>query len=80
AALNALTPLEQRGGVASSFFVVLYCALALPVVAAGLAIQLVGLRITGITFGVIVTAICAGVVLSLRRSVTPTPARSSGPG
>lgn len=69
AALGARSPAGQRGEVASSFFVVLYCALALPIVAVGIATQFSALRSIAIIFGIIVTAVCAVVVVSFAREM-----------
>ncbi|HZB98132.1 MAG TPA: MFS transporter [Candidatus Sulfotelmatobacter sp.] len=76
AALGARSPAGQRGEVASSFFVVLYCALAFPIVAVGLATQFAALRSIAIIFGIIVTAICAFVVVSFMEELRrPTVAQ-----
>jgi MFS family permease len=59
AAIVEQAPAERRGETASSFFVVLYFGLSIPVIAAGVAIHYTSLRPAGIGF-------CAGVgVLTL---------------
>lgn len=68
AAVNAQTPAAQRGTVASTYFVVLYVALSLPVVGEGLAAELVGLRTAGIAFSIVVAALAATALALLHRS------------
>ncbi len=68
AAVNAQTPAAQRGTVASTYFVVLYIALSLPVVGEGLAAELVGLRTAGIAFSIVVAALAATALALLHRS------------
>lgn len=62
-AVNARAPFAQRAGVASTFFVVIYVALSLPVIGEGVATDAVGLRAAGIGFSVAV-AVLAGSVLA----------------
>ncbi|HJQ75497.1 MAG TPA: MFS transporter, partial [Gaiellaceae bacterium] len=50
AAIAERAPVERRGETASSFFVVLYFGLSLPVIAAGVAINYTSLRSAGIGF------------------------------
>jgi len=64
AAVNAESPPERRAEVASSFFVVAYVAISIPVVGEGLVAQAAGLRAAGLIFAGVVAAI-AGVVLAL---------------
>lgn len=59
-ALHAATPPERRGEVDSTYFVVLYIALALPIIGVGIAVQAVGLRTAGTAF--CVAAAVLGVV------------------
>ena len=59
-ALHATTPPERRGEVDSTYFVVLYVALALPIIGVGLAVQAAGLRTAGTLF--CVAAAVLGVV------------------
>jgi predicted MFS family arabinose efflux permease len=67
AELNARSPAERRAAVASSFFVVMYLALALPVIGEGVLTQLVGLRAAGLTFAAVVAALAAVALLLLWR-------------
>jgi MFS family permease len=69
ALVGALSPQQQAGRVASTFFVVLYAAVSTAVIAIGIAAQNFGLRQTGIATAVIVAvlaATCAGSLTALR--------------
>jgi MFS family permease len=69
ALVRALSPPQQAGRVASTFFVVLYAAVSTAVIGIGIAAQNFGLRRTGIATAVIVSvlaAICAGSLIALR--------------
>lgn len=72
AALNAQAPPGRRGEVASSYFVVLYIALSIPIVGVGLATQITGLRPAALIFTAVVAAVAAACLLSL---LTRQPAR-----
>ena len=50
AAVSARSPAEQRGEVASSYFVVMYAAISLPVIGEGILAQATGLRTAGLIF------------------------------
>ena len=50
--------------MASSFFVVAYLAISLPVIGVGVLAEAVGLRTAGLVFAAVV-AVIAGVVLAL---------------
>jgi MFS family permease len=63
-AVSAEAPAEQRGAVASSYFVVMYAAIALPVIGVGVLAQATGLRPAGLIFAGAVAAV-ATVVLAL---------------
>jgi MFS family permease len=71
AAVAERTPADRRAEVSSTYFVVAYLAIALPVVGEGLAAQAWGLQTAGVTFAVavgILAAIClAGILLQGRR-------------
>lgn len=64
-ALNTEAPAERRGGVASSFFVVAYVAISLPVIGEGVAATLVGLQTAGIAFSLVVAVISAAGLATL---------------
>ena len=68
-AINAAAPEARRGEVASSFFVVAYVAISIPVVGEGLLSQLIGLRDAGLVFAAVVAALAATVLVLLARDV-----------
>jgi MFS family permease len=70
AAINQRAPVEQRGETASSFFVVLYVGLSVPVIGAGVAAHSFGLRAAGIAFSAAVGALVLAVLASLARPRT----------
>ncbi|MGN6431660.1 MAG: MFS transporter [Gaiellaceae bacterium] len=67
AAINQRAPVKQRGETASSFFVVMYVGLSLPVIGVGVAAQSFGLRAAGIAFSAAVAALVLAVLVSLTR-------------
>ena len=74
AAVSERIPPEQRAEVSSTFFVVGYVAIAVPVVGEGLAAQAWGLRISGVVFaiGVAVLAVaCLTAILQQMRGRRP---------
>jgi MFS family permease len=66
-AVNARAPAQQRGEVASSFFVVMYAAISLPVIGEGVLAQATGLRAAGLTFAAAVAAVAIVVLVLLGR-------------
>jgi MFS family permease len=62
-AINEAAPPAHRAQAASSFFVVAYAAISLPVVGVGLLAEATGLRLAGIIFAVAVAAVAASVLL-----------------
>jgi hypothetical protein len=78
AAVAERTPADRRAEVSSSYFVVAYVAISLPVVGEGLAAQRWGLQTAGVTFAIVVailSSICLAAILVLearqsRRLVT----------
>jgi MFS family permease len=66
--VNERAPAAQRGAVASSFFVVMYIAISLPVIGEGVLAQAVGLRAAGLTFAALVAALSAGVLIWVART------------
>jgi MFS family permease len=67
-ALSAAAPAEHRGGTVSSFFVIAYLGISLPVVGVGALSLAMGLRDAGLVFAgcVILLAVCVGLYV-LRR-------------
>lgn len=72
--VNASAPERQRAAVASSFFVVAYVAISIPVIGEGLLAQAVGLRSAGLVFTGAVAALAAAVLVTVR-----APARGREP-
>lgn len=68
AAINQRAPVERRGETASSFFVVIYVGLSVPVIGAGLAISAFSLKSAGIAFAIGVAALVAVVLVSQLRA------------
>jgi MFS family permease len=72
AAVSELTPPDRRAEVSSTYFVVAYVALSVPVVGEGLAAQDLGLRTAGVSFavgvGVLALACLVAILLRERRS------------
>ncbi|MEA2247262.1 MAG: hypothetical protein QOH46_1791, partial [Solirubrobacteraceae bacterium] len=66
-AVNARAPAAQRGEVASSFFVVMYAAISLPVISEGILARATGLRPAGLTFAAAVAALSIVVLVLLGR-------------
>lgn len=75
AAINAQSPAQRRAEVASSFFVVAYVALSIPIVGAGVLAQIAGLKTAGYVFAGVVAALSgvALVLLARSRSRIPRP-------
>jgi hypothetical protein len=66
AAVAERTPADRRAEVSSTYFVVAYVAISLPVVGEGLAAQRWGLRTAGVSFAVavaILSSICLAAIL-----------------
>ena len=72
AAVAERTPPDRRAEVSSTYFVVAYIAISLPVIGEGLAAQHWGLQTSGITFAIIVAILAAlcfvAVVFEERRA------------
>jgi len=68
AAINQRAPVERRGETASSFFVVMYVGLSLPVIGVGVAANSFGLRAAGIAFSAAVAVLLLAVLASLARA------------
>ena len=66
-AVNAKAPADKRAEVASSFFVVAYVAISIPVVGVGLLAESTSLRTAGLVFSAVVAALSAVVLLLLAR-------------
>jgi predicted MFS family arabinose efflux permease len=66
--VNERSPADQRGAVASSFFVVMYIAISAPVIGDGVLAQVAGLRAAGLTFAALVAALSAVVLIRAARA------------
>ena len=71
AAVNANSPPDRRGEVASTFFVVLYVAISLPVIGVGAAAQGFGLVPAGVAFAIIVAVLAAVAFAVLLKQTKP---------
>jgi MFS family permease len=67
AAVNEAAPESQRAEVASSFFVVAYVAISLPIIGEGVLAEVAGLEVAGLVFTAVVSAIAATAVVLLIR-------------
>jgi hypothetical protein len=67
AGVNQASPAESRGEVASSFFVVAYVAISIPVIGEGVLAQVSSLKLAGLVFAGVVAALSAVVLLLLAR-------------
>ncbi|WP_268812306.1 MFS transporter [Mycolicibacterium stellerae] len=65
AAIVELTPPHCRAEVSSTYFVVAYIAISLPVVGEGLASQAWGLRTSGVTFAVLVATLATACLAAI---------------
>ncbi|MFE9324275.1 MFS transporter [Nocardia sp. NPDC052278] len=72
-------PPSQRGEIASSYFVVAYFAISVPVLGVGLAAQHWNLSHIGIVFGAILGAVATVSLLGTVRAATPDPGPASAP-
>jgi len=66
AAINEASPADQRAEVASSFFVVAYVAISIPVVGVGVLADLTSLRTGGLVLAAVVALLALAVVVLLR--------------
>lgn len=64
-AVNTRAPAQRRAGVASTYFIVLYIGISLPVIGEGIAAAALGLQTAGIVFSIAVAAIAAIVLARL---------------
>jgi hypothetical protein len=67
AAVNDASPADRRAEVNSSFFVVAYVALSLPVVGVGVVADLAGLRAAGLAIAVVVATLALAALALLLR-------------
>jgi predicted MFS family arabinose efflux permease len=67
AGINQASPAAERGAVASSFFVVAYVAISIPVIGEGVLAQASSLKPAGLVFAGVVAALAAIVLMLLAR-------------
>lgn len=65
AAVVERAPAQRRAEVSSTYFVVAYVAISLPVIGEGLAAQALGLRTAGVTFAIAVAVLAAGCLAAI---------------
>lgn len=65
AAVAEQTPADRRAEVSSTYFVVAYVALSMPVVGVGLAAQVWGLRTAGVAFAIAVAVLAAACLAAI---------------
>ncbi|MCV7418743.1 MFS transporter [Mycolicibacterium litorale] len=65
AAVVERTPPQRRAEVSSTYFVVAYVAISLPVIGEGLAAQAVGLRTAGVGFAIAVAVLATGCLIAI---------------
>jgi MFS family permease len=73
-AVNAGSPPERRSEVASSFFLVLYVGISLPVIGEGIASAAFGLVVSGVVFAGVVALLALVAFVSLLRRGAPAAA------
>ena len=67
-AIASASPANERAAVTSTFFIVVYVAISLPVVGIGVMASLTSLQTTGIIFSICVGSLAAlALVILLRR-------------
>ncbi len=69
--VNRESPPERRGEVASSFFVIAYLAIVIPIIGVGAGSQAIGLRAAGLVFAGVMAAIALAVLISLLARLRP---------
>ncbi|MGA5465714.1 MFS transporter [Mycobacterium sp. NPDC050041] len=77
AAVAERTPPDRRAEVSSTYFVVAYIAISVPVVGEGLAAQHLGLRTAGVSFAIavaVLAAVCLLAILAQERRMRPSTA------
>jgi MFS family permease len=81
ASINERAPADERGAVDSTFFVVAYLALSLPIIGVGVLTKAIGLRDAGLVFSGCVALIALAVLLSglssSRRASRPDTLRTA---
>jgi len=67
-AIAAASPVREKAAVTSTFFVVAYIAISVPVISLGLMASMTSLMATGITFAAVMGSLAAlALILLIRR-------------
>lgn len=74
AEVAAASPADRRGEVTSTFFIVLYIAISIPVIGVGIAANALGLRPAGTGFAIAVAALSVIALFALKLRRRPGPA------
>lgn len=67
ASINGVTPAAERGATISSFFVVCYVAISVPVIGVGLLAAVTDLVVAGTVFSAVVALLAAGAIVGVNR-------------
>jgi hypothetical protein len=72
--IASVAPAHRRAEVTSSYFVVLYVAISLPVIGLGIAVQLAGIQHATLLFvGLTIVLVLIALLLLLRGQASPQP-------
>jgi MFS family permease len=69
--INKRAPQEQRGEIASTYFIALYVGVTWPVVSVGLLAQAFGLRLAAVTLSTVAALVVIGVLATILRRPVP---------
>ncbi len=79
ATANRLAPAERRGQVVSTYFVVCYCGLIIPVIGVGVASGYIGDFASVLAFSILLAAVSLFSFAVIGRSLTPARQHPDGP-
>jgi MFS family permease len=71
--LGPLAPPDKRGALFGAVYIVVYVAISVPTIAAGVASSHYGLRDTTYAYGAVVMALAAATFVAVARRTSPTP-------
>ena len=71
-AVTRASPPDKRGEITSTYFVMLYVGITIPVIGEGVAAVALGLTVSGVVFAALVAILAATVLLLLRRARQPS--------
>jgi MFS family permease len=71
-AVASASPPEKRGEITSTFFVMLYVGIAIPVIGEGAAAVVFGLTVSGVVFAALVAILALAALLLLSRATNPS--------